>query len=325
VATAAPYGVGTGIGPILASGPSLPAGYSYPSMRTDRNPSVERQIERLAGEVLPQARSRLAPDAVLADLGFDSLACADLALAVEERFGVRLVDTDVQEFRSLSDVAGAVAIRAHQRFGLPKGIGRSVSVARRAARPFLRWWFHVRVTGEEHVPAAGPVIVAANHRSMWDIPMLVIACPRRIVFMAKRELYKNALLNRLWLELGGFPVRRDMADLRAIDNALEVLDLGLALGIYPEGTRSFTGEMLPFLHGATWLALRTGAPIVPCAITGTARRTGGDQPGSKVRRRVAVTFGPAIRLGSEPDPVARRARAEMATQDLLGAITSLLR
>src|SRR5439155_21113624 len=134
-------------------------------------------------------------------------------------------------------------------------------------------------------------IVAANHRSMWDIPMLVVACPRRIVFMAKRELYKNVLLNRLWLELGGFPVRRQIADLKAIDNALEVLDRGLALGLYPEGTRSFTGEMLPFLKGAAWLALRTGTPIVPCAITGTFWRARGDEPRPKVCWPVTVTFG----------------------------------
>src|SRR5207244_11884514 len=150
----------------------------------------------------------------------------------------------------------------------------------------------------------------ANHRSMWDIPLLVVAFPRRTVFMAKRELYRNALLNRLWLELGGFPVRRDAPDLRAIDNALEVLDRELALGIYPEGTRSFTGEMLPFLKGAAWLALKTGAPIVPCAITGSARRTRGDQPRSRARRPVIVAFGPPLSVEPEPDTLARREKAE---------------
>ena len=83
-----------------------------------------------------------------------------------------------------------------------------------------------------------------------------------MIFMAKQELYRNWVLRRLWLELGGFPVRREIADLKAIDNSLDVLHQGLALGIYPEGTRSFTGDMLPFLKGAAWLALRTGTPMV---------------------------------------------------------------
>jgi 1-acyl-sn-glycerol-3-phosphate acyltransferase len=182
----------------------------------------------------------------------------------------------------------------------------------------------MRITGSGNVPADGPVIVAANHRSMWDIPILVVACPRRIVFMAKIELYKNRLLKRLWLELGGFPVRREVADLRAVDNSLEVLDKGLALGLYPEGTRSFTGEMLPFLRGAAWMALKTGAPIVPCAITGTSGRRRGDEPRPRARRPVTVTFGPPLTVQAEPDPPKRRVQSEALTAQLLGAITSLL-
>ena len=292
------------------------------SARTE--PSVEKQVEQLAAEVMPSARGSLRPDAVLADLGFDSLACADLALAVEERFGVRLADTDVVELRTLANVAVAVGVRPDRRTGLPRGIGRSATAARRITGPFIRWWFHMRITGLENLPVDGPVIVAPNHRSMWDIPMLVIACPRRMVFMAKIELYKNWFLERLWFELGGFPVRREIADLRAIDHSLEVLDAGLALGIYPEGTRSFTGEMLPFLKGAAWLALHTGAPIVPCAITGTSRRARADEPRPKSRRPVTLVFGPPIRVEPEPDPLARRSKADALTDQLFEAVTELL-
>jgi 1-acyl-sn-glycerol-3-phosphate acyltransferase len=221
-------------------------------------------------------------------------------------------------------VASAVHRRAAARPGLPKGIGRTVGAGKAVAGSAIRWWFNMRIRGTEHVPASGPVIIAANHRSMWDIPILVVACPRRLVFMAKIELYKNWLLRRLWFELGGFPVRRDIADLRAIDMSLAVLDRGLALGIYPEGTRSFTGEMLPFLHGAAWLALRTGAPIVPCAITGTARRMRGDEPRSRARRPVTVAFGPPLRVEAEANPMARRSKAERMTARLLDAVTSLM-
>jgi 1-acyl-sn-glycerol-3-phosphate acyltransferase len=293
-------------------------------MSARAEPTIEQQIEQLAADVLPSSSGRLGPDAVLAELGFDSLACADLALAVEDRFGVRLADADVQEVRTLSDVAEAVAIRTHEPFALPRAFGRSVGTATAVVRPPLRWWFHLEITGTEHIPATGPVIIAPNHRSMWDIPMVVVACPRRVVFMAKQELYKNAVLRRMWLELGAFPVRREIADLRAIDNALEVLRAGWALGIYPEGTRSFTGEMLPFLKGAAWLALLTGAPIVPCGIRGTSRRTRRDEPRPRARRPVRVVFGPPIGVSHEPDPLSRRFKAEDLTDEVLARITALI-
>jgi 1-acyl-sn-glycerol-3-phosphate acyltransferase len=182
----------------------------------------------------------------------------------------------------------------------------------------------MRILGAEHVPRTGPVIVAANHRSMWDIPVLVVACPRKIIFMAKQELYRNRLLRRLWLEMGGFPVRREIADLWAVDNSLEVLHQGRALGIFPEGTRSFTGDMLPFLKGAAWLALKTGAPIVPCGISGTLRRTRGDQPRSRAKRPVTVAFGAPLQVDARSDPLARRAEADTLTNRLLQEITALL-
>jgi 1-acyl-sn-glycerol-3-phosphate acyltransferase len=181
----------------------------------------------------------------------------------------------------------------------------------------------MRVEGADRVPGEGPVIVAPNHRSMWDIPMLVVSTPRRLVFMAKQELYKNAPMRRLFFELGGFPVRREIADLKAIDISLAVLAEGLALGIYPEGTRSFTGEMLPFLPGAAWLALRTGAPIVPVGIAGTGKRTRGDQPRG-FRRPVVVRFGEPIAVEAEPSAEARRARLEALTARLRDRIAALV-
>jgi len=297
--------------------------YSSASMEAERDTAVDRAVLELADEVGAGVRPR-SLDVSLADLGLDSLGCADLALAVEERFRIRLVDSDVLEFRTLADVAAAVERRSGPRVGYPEGIGRSVGFARKVAGPAIRWWFHMRITGTEHVPPDGPVIVAANHRSMWDIPVLAIACPRRIVFMAKMELYKNRFLERLWFELGGFPVRREIADLRAIDTSMAVLDRGLALGLYPEGTRSFTGEMLPFLRGAAWLALKTGAPIVPCGITGTSRPARPGKPRPRSRRPVSVAFGPAMRVAAEPDPLARREKAEALTGRLLDEVSSLL-
>jgi 1-acyl-sn-glycerol-3-phosphate acyltransferase len=292
-------------------------------MEAEREPSIEREVMDLAARAGAGARPH-SPDVTLSDLGLDSLACAELALAVEERFGVRLADSEIEEFRTLADVVAAV--EGEQRGGpvLPKGLGRSVGAAKAIAGPAIRWWYRMRIEGTQHVPATGPVIVAPNHRSMWDTPMLVIATPRRLVFMAKIELYRNALLRRLWFELGGFPVRREIADLRAIDTSLAVLKESKALGIYPEGTRSFIGEMLPFLHGAAWFALKTGAPIVPVGIVGTGKRTRGDQPRSRFRHPVTVRFGEPILVQAEPDPEVRREKVEAVTGQLVEAITSLV-
>ncbi len=296
-------------------------------MQTEHEASRAEQVFQLVMELAPHPPAREPDlDAQLGDLGYDSLAFADLAVAVEERFGVRLPASDGSELRTVGDVVASLERPAADSPRLAPGIGRSVGVSRAIAGPVLRWWYRMRIEGAEHVPAAGPVIVAANHRSMLDIPVLVIACPRRIVFMAKIELYKNAFLRRLWFELGGFPVRRSVADLRATDTSLAVLEQGGALGLFPEGTRSFTGEMLPFLRGAAWMALATGAPIVPCGISGTlkAKRTRGDQPRARLRRRVTVAFGPPIRTDLEADPAIRREKALHLTHQLLEDVTGLL-
>ncbi len=173
----------------------------------------------------------------------------------------------------------------------------------------------------EHIPRSGPVILAANHRSMLDVPLMGISSPRRTVFMAKKELFGDPVRAWLWDWLGGFPVRRDISDLRALDIGLAILEQGNCLALYPEGTRSKSGRMLPFLKGAAWLALRTGATIVPCGITGTERRTGFRR---LTRMRVRMTFGAALAVEPEPDPRARRERSRAITENLLESVNALM-
>lgn len=276
----------------------------------------------LVFELRPSAGPDPTRDARLLDLGLDSLACADLAVALEQQFGVRLADGDVTGDSSISEVAATVRREIPAGTRIPEGIGRHQRLGKALGGPPIRWFLRMRVTGTEHVPKSGPVILAANHRSFWDIPVHVIASPRPIVFMAKQELYKGPVTRWMWRSLGGFPVRRDTADIRAIDTALALLERGEVVGVYPEGTRSRTGEMLPFLKGAAWLALRTGAPIVPCGLKGTERRQPGQ--GRRLLRRVFVLFGPAISVEAEPDPKARREKADELTEQLLAAIRSLL-
>jgi len=291
-------------------------------MRAERDSTVESEVTKLVAQLARGRKDDLGPDAQLADLGLDSLAVADLAVALEERFGVRLADADATGLRSVGDVVSALAESAEPRPRIPVGIGRLQRTSKAVAGPILKWQARLRVRGTENVPGAGPVVLAANHRSFLDIPLLVVASPRPIVFMAKQELFRNVFFGRLLHELGGFPVRREIADLRAIDVGLAVLERGDLLGVYPEGTRNYGQDLLPFLKGAAWLGLKTGVPIVPCGIVGTERRRPG--AGKPLRRHVRISFGPPIHVERETDALARQERADAITGELRRAITPLL-
>ena len=129
----------------------------------------------------------------------------------------------------------------------------------------------LRVVGVENMPAAGPVILVSNHLNWTDIPMIGLPLKRRTHFMAKAELFQKAPIKWLVIGLGAFPVRRGEADRQAIKQAEEVLKAGQVLVIFPEGTRSRSQKMKEGLAGVALIALRSGAPIVPVAISGSER------------------------------------------------------
>jgi 1-acyl-sn-glycerol-3-phosphate acyltransferase len=283
--------------------------------------SIERTVAEACASLTTAGDEALpGPNVVLADLGLDSLGCADLTMALEERLGVPLAGLDMASIRTVGDLAAAVHRGAAAGERIPPGLGRLQQVVVAIAGWAFRLESGLRVEGAEHVPRQGPVIIAANHRSMLDVPLLVLACPRPVVFMAKEELFRSRALGRFFRLLGGFPVRREMADVRAIDIALAVLERGDVLGIYPEGKRSKSGEMLPLLRGAAWMALRMGAPIVPAGIHGTFRPQGARRTFLK---RTRVCFGPAMAVAREADPAVRREKAEAIMADVLERITRL--
>jgi 1-acyl-sn-glycerol-3-phosphate acyltransferase len=133
--------------------------------------------------------------------------------------------------------------------------------------------------GEERVPEEGPVIVAANHRRFFDPVFVSIAVPRRLRWMAKKELFTPPF-GRLFYFLGTFPVDRQGGGRSALRTALNFLVEGRALGIFPEGTRRKEGVSSETKSGAALLAARSGAPVLPIfadSIPGPVARLRGEK------------------------------------------------
>lgn len=126
--------------------------------------------------------------------------------------------------------------------------------------------------GIQNVPDKGPLIVVANHVSIWDPIVVALVLKRPIHFMAKIELFKYSFLGKLLKKLNAFPVKRGAADRTAIKHAIYILEEGKVLGIFPEGTRNKNGEKVEKSQmGAAMIALKTGTPVLPVACIGTKR------------------------------------------------------
>ncbi len=203
------------------------------------------------------------------------------------------------------------------------GVGPLQGFAKAVLGPLARPYYRMEVTGAQNVPASGAAVLVANHQSMWDIPLLVIACPRPIVFMAKQEIFDRPYKDWFFTRLGGFPVGRGNLDLSAVRQALAVVRAGRVLGMYPEGTRHPQEGLLPFLPGAAWIALSVGVPIVPVGIRGTASIW---PEGARWPRRapVRIAFGEAIAVEREPSSRARRQRGAELTEELRSRVGRLL-
>jgi 1-acyl-sn-glycerol-3-phosphate acyltransferase len=126
-----------------------------------------------------------------------------------------------------------------------------------------------KVQGLENVPSEGPLIVACNHLSLWDPVIVGCALPRPIIYMAKSELFDIPFVGIIIKALHAFPVRRGQSDLAAIKKALTVLKNNAVLGIFPEGTRSETGELQEAMTGVVLIAEKSRAPVLPVKIYGS--------------------------------------------------------
>ncbi|HEX6248266.1 MAG TPA: lysophospholipid acyltransferase family protein [Nocardioidaceae bacterium] len=185
------------------------------------------------------------------------------------------------------------------------------------------------VTGLENIPAQGPVILASNHLSFVDSMVIPLVVSRRVAFLAKSDYFTGTgvkgTLSRWWFQgFGMIPVDRDdsRAAQASLDAALAVLSDGGVFGIYPEGTRSRDGRLYRGRTGVAWLAMTSGAPVVPVALVGTERL----QPvGTTIPRpaKVSVRFGAPVEVAGRYDGVpVGRARREL-TDEVMAAIQAM--
>lgn len=147
-------------------------------------------------------------------------------------------------------------------------------VSRVIVRTFFILLTRWQVRGRENVPSQGPVLVVSNHLNLTDPPLLGISLGRKVIFMAKEELFRSRLSSYFMRGFGAFPVRRGQLDKKTLRQAQQVLAEGLALVMFPEGRRSHNAQLQPAFPGSALIAYRHGVPILPVGITGTEKIKG---------------------------------------------------
>ncbi len=131
-----------------------------------------------------------------------------------------------------------------------------------------------QVRGRENVPSQGPLLIVANHLNLADPPLLSVSISRKVVFMAKEELFRSRFSSYFIRGFGAFPVHRGRLDRKALRQADRIFDDGLALIMFPEGTRSKNAQLQPAFSGSALIASHSRVPILPVGIIGTEKIKG---------------------------------------------------
>lgn len=178
-----------------------------------------------------------------------------------------------------------------------------------------RWWYagcqwtiwlggitlwRLRVFGARNVPREGGVLLASNHQSYLDPPLVGSCLSREMHFMARRSLFRNPVFGALIARCNAFPIERDTADVKGVKSAIGRLQAGNILLVFPEGTRTRDGTVGPMKSGIGTLAERAAVPIVPVLIQG-AHQVWPKGAVLPTMGRITIRFGRPFRLGSNAD------------------------
>lgn len=185
-------------------------------------------------------------------------------------------------------------------------------------------WFRWRVEGREHLPPreAGGMIIAMNHVNWMDIPVIGAALPfrYRLSWIAKSELLQNPVAGWWFRQMQVIPIRRGRRDTAALDASVQALKSGAVLLIFPEGTRSRSGVLKEGRGGAVRLAMQSGVPIVPVAVSGTEHGL----RGTVTRRPVLLRIGRPYIVAPTADGKIPPDLMEQLTTDMMQRIGDLL-
>ncbi len=182
---------------------------------------------------------------------------------------------------------------------------------------FTRW----RVLGREQMPDEGPLLVASNHLSLADPPIMGCSINRQAMFLAKEELFRSRLQRYIVRNYGAFPVKRGGMNRDALRFAEQWFDRGKALIVFPEGRRSMQAQMVDAFSGSALIAVRNGVPILPVGIYGTEKITG--RTWWLRRPEITVHIGRPFNLPSVNGKVKKEQLAEF-THFIMGRIAELL-
>lgn len=188
------------------------------------------------------------------------------------------------------------------------------------AKGLFRFQFRImgwKVRGIENLPTDGSVIIVSNHVSLWDPILVACSVPRDVSYMAKEELFSIPLLGPILRRLGTFPVKRGQGDMSAIRNSLSILKLDKVLGLFPEGTRSKTGETQKALPGMVLLMEKSKAPIVPVKVYGTRYLF------TQGWGKFGVIIGPPLTSEQLKVPEGVENRREWVTEQIMKALNAL--
>ncbi len=184
-------------------------------------------------------------------------------------------------------------------------------------KPVAHILFKLNIIGLENIPKDRPFVLCCNHTSISDMVLLIAFCPRQVCFMSKKEVFKYKIVAWFMRQMRAFPVDRGARDISAIRSACEVIKRGDVLGIFPEGTR-YKDYTPPhkFLPGSAFVAMKTGADILPVAIYK-------DSKISFLRRKVTLRFGDIIESSALCDGKPTKEKITEVSNKLHKAITDL--
>jgi len=198
------------------------------------------------------------------------------------------------------------------------------ALLRLLAIPFAHLAARLEVVGKENIPRDGPFILVANHQSILDPILVQVVCPRPLYTLTKSTQFRGSVWGWIMPRVNAIPTRRYRIDPQAVRVVLRRLAQGEAVGVYPEGERSWDARLQPFRRGTIRLLLKAGVPVVPCWVAGSYDVW---PRWSKTirRRRVRVEFGQPLQWPALDRRVDRDAMLPDAVEALRSTLESLSR